>query len=41
MYDVAGIHVEGHMPIMWNVCILVLAVPVLITLSSYEVYILI
>ena len=41
MCDVAGIHVQGHMLIIWNVCIPLLVVTLLIALSSYEVYIVI
>ena len=37
MCDVAGIYAQGHIPILWNVCILALAVTVLIAVSSYEV----
>ena len=40
MSDVVGMYVQGHMPIMWNVCILVLLVTLLIVLRSYEVHIL-
>ena len=37
---VAGIIVEGHMPIMLSVCIPVTLVILLIGVSSYEAYIL-
>ena len=30
----------GHMPIVWNICISVLLVTLLIALSSYELYLL-
>ena len=41
MHNVAGIFVQGHMPIMRNVSISVLVVILLIALSLYEVYILV
>ena len=34
MYNVAGIFFQGHMPIIWNVCIPVLLVKILNALSS-------
>ena len=36
MCNVGGIYIQGHMLVMWNVCIPVLLVTVLIALSSYE-----
>ena len=39
-HAVARIFGQWHMPIMWNVCILVFQVTLLIALSSCEVYIL-
>ena len=39
--NVAGIFVQGHMPIMWTVCIPVFLVTILIAESSYDTYILI
>ena len=41
MYFVEGIIVQGHVPIMWNVCKRVLSVAVFNEVSSYEAYILI
>ena len=38
---VAGAFVQGHMPVMFNVCISVFMVTLLIVVSSYEAYILI
>ena len=38
--NVAGIFVQGHLPVMWNTCKPVLLVTLLIAVSSYEVYIL-
>ena len=38
--DVASIFIQGHMPIMSNICISVLVVILLIVLSSHEMYIL-
>ena len=38
MCNVADINVQGHMPIMLNVCILVLMITLLIAVSSYEVF---
>ena len=35
MCSVAGIFVQGHMPVMFNVCIHVLPVTLLVVLSSY------
>ena len=40
MSDLAGICVQGHMPIMQNVCIPMLVVTMLIAVRSYDVYIL-
>ena len=39
-HNVAGIFDQGHMPVMWNICIPVLQVTLLIAVHSYEVYIL-
>ena len=41
LYSVAGIFVQGHMPVLWNACILVHLVILLIALRWYEVYTLI
>ena len=38
--SVAGIFVLEHMPVIWNLCISVLIVTLLIALGSYKVYIL-
>ena len=40
MYNVACILVQKHMPVMWNVCIPVLLVSLLIVVGSYKAYIL-
>ena len=40
MCNVGGIFVQGHMPVMQSVCILVLLVTLLMAVSSYEIYIL-
>ena len=40
MCNVAGIFVQGHMPVICNVCFPVLLVTLLIILSTYQVYIL-
>ena len=37
MCNVAGILVQGHMPVMWNVCILVVMVTFFIALSVYKI----
>ena len=37
MKNVAGIFVQGHMPVIWSVCIPVLLSKLFIALSSYEV----
>ena len=36
-YNVAEIFVQGHMPVMWNVCIPGCLVTLLIALGLYEV----
>ena len=38
--NVAGILLQGHMPVMWNVCMSVFMVTLFIALSSYEIDIL-
>ena len=40
MCNVAGIFVQGHVPVMWNICIPVILVTLLFAVSSYGVYIL-
>ena len=40
MCGVAGIFVQGHMPVIWNVCMPGVMVTLYIALSSYEIYIL-
>ena len=40
MSNLIGIFVQGHMPIMLNVCRLVLLVTILFAVSSYQMYIL-
>ena len=40
MYDVAGIFIQGHMPVIGNLCIPVFLVNLLIVVSSYDVCIL-
>ena len=37
MGSVAGIFDQGHMPVIWNVCMPVVIVILFIALSSYEV----
>ena len=39
MYRVACVFVQGHMPIMWSICISVFPVTLLTALGSYETYI--
>ena len=39
MWNVAGIFVQGYMPMMLNACIQVLLVTLLIVLSAYEAHI--
>ena len=34
--NVVGIFVQGHVPVMWNVCIPVLLITLLIAVISYE-----
>ena len=38
MCAVAGLFVKGHMPVIWNVCIAVLLVALLLSLSSFRIY---
>ena len=38
MYNVACIFVQGHMGVVWNACLPVFVVTLLIALSSYEAY---
>ena len=40
MHNVAGLFVQGHTPVMGNVCIPVLLVTPFIAFSVYELYIL-
>ena len=40
MCDVGGTFVQGHISIMWNVCISVFLVRLLIAVSSYKAYVL-
>ena len=39
MYNLAGILVQAHISVIWNVCMLVVVVTLFITLSSYKVVI--
>ena len=40
MCNVISVFAHGHMPIMYNICMLVFMVTFLIAVSSYEAYIL-